>query len=367
MTMMATNGLHINNIHKTFGAIEALKGISFKVAEGEIVAVLGPSGCGKSTLLGIIAGLVLPDQGEVFWNGTSQAGIPTHKRGFGLMFQDYMLFPHKNVHTNVAFGLEMLRWEKPKIEQRTAKVLEFVGLAGYGPREINTLSGGEQQRVALARSLAPSPRLLMLDEPISSLDRTLRERLLFELRGILQRIKQTAIYVTHDQEEAFALANRVVVMDQGQIAQIGTPEEIYTQPASEFVARFLGFKNILKGIIQDSSVRIPIGDFPILQLPPCPTTGGPGERQVTILLRPDKMVISEQQIDQGRDKRCASGSSSLNGIVKERSFRGSLCYVILEVNDLSLTFEFQSGSAIPQLGRGLTLYFNPVDAIQILA
>jgi thiamine transport system ATP-binding protein len=283
------------------------------------------------------------------------------------MFQDYMLFPHKNVHANVAFGLEMLRWEKPKIEQHTAKVLEFVGLAGYGHREINTLSGGEQQRVALARSLAPSPRLLMLDEPISSLDRTLRERLLFELRGILQRIKQTAIYVTHDQEEAFALANRVVVMDKGQIAQIGTPEEIYTQPASEFVARFLGFKNILKGNIQDSNVRLPIGDFPILQLPPHPTTGGPGERQVTILLRPDKMVIRKQQIDQGRDERCASGSSSLNGIVKGRSFRGSLCYVILEVNDLSLTFEFQSGSAIPQLGRRLTLYFNPVDAIQILA
>jgi ABC-type Fe3+/spermidine/putrescine transport system ATPase subunit len=364
---MTTNGLQINNIHKTFGAVKALQGITFNVAEGEIVAVLGPSGCGKSTLLEIIAGLISPDKGEVFWNGTSLAGIPTHKRGFGLMFQDYMLFPHKNVHANVAFGLEMLRWEKPKLEQRIARVLEFVGLTGYGPREIITLSGGEQQRVALARSLAPSPRLLMLDEPISSLDRTLRERLLFELKGILQQINQTAIYVTHDQEEAFALANRVVVMNQGQIAQIGTPEDIYNQPISEFVARFLGFKNILKGNIQDSNVRLPIGDFPILRLPRNSTTSGPGEREVTILLRPDKMVIGEWPIDQGSDENNTIRHSNLNGIIKECSFRGSLCYVVLEANGLSLTFEFQNGSALPQVGRRLNLHFNPAEAIQILA
>jgi ABC-type Fe3+/spermidine/putrescine transport system ATPase subunit len=347
-------GLKIKNIHKSFNMTHALMGVSFDVVEGEIVAVLGPSGCGKSTLLSIIAGLENPDQGEVFWNGQSLDGIPTHKRGFGLMFQDYMLFPHKNVHANIAFGLQMLNLGKDEIDQRSTQIIEFVGLSGYGPRDVNTLSGGEQQRVALARSLAPNPRLLMLDEPISSLDRALRERLLFDLRDILQQMNQTALYVTHDQEEAFALADRVVVMDQGLVAQIGTPETIYKNPRSEFVARFLGFRNIFQGVIHENKVRIPIGEFPLQNLRSTHSFLPEGNESITILFRPDASNIRGQ------------GSHHISGIIREKSFRGSGCRVVVEVKGNPLTFEIQSSSPLPKTGDTLKFSFNPGDVIQIL-
>jgi ABC-type Fe3+/spermidine/putrescine transport system ATPase subunit len=345
--------LTINNIHKTYSGTHALRGVSFSVTQGEIVAILGPSGCGKSTLLSIIAGLEIPDHGEILWDGISLNHVPTYKRGFGLMFQDYMLFPHKNVHANVAFGLEMLKWDKTKIDQHVDRVLGFVGLSDFGSRDINTLSGGEQQRIALARSLAPNPRLLMLDEPFSSLDRTLRERLLVELRDILGKMNQTALYVTHDQEEAFSLADRVVVMNQGQVIQIGSPEGIYKNPASEFVAQFLGFKNIFKGIFHGNSIRIPIGEF---SLPDShqlfkPSTGEDGS--VRVLFRPDAVQISKV------------GSHQISGIIKERSFRGSLSRVVVDINGLELTFEFHTSVHLPKPSEKITLHFNPKDAIQI--
>ena len=201
--------------------------MSFDVASSEIVCLLGPSGCGKTTLLNIIAGLEQPESGQVLVEGQDIAGTPVHRRGFGLMFQDLALFPHKNVRDNVAFGLRMANLAPQAIDLRVREVLELVGLAGFEQRDVNQLSGGEQQRVALARSLAPRPRLLMLDEPLSSLDRALRERLMNELRDILTRVGQTAIYVTHDQQEAFALADRVVILNAGRVAQIGTPQQVY--------------------------------------------------------------------------------------------------------------------------------------------
>lgn len=340
--------LKLVDLHKSYSQTRALDGVSFRVESGEIVAVLGPSGCGKSTLLATIAGLEQPDQGEVFWNGSSLSDLSPHRRGFGLMFQELALFPHMTVYQNIAFGLQMAGMDKPAIRKRVQRMLDLVGLPEFGPRDIHTLSGGEQQRVALARSLAPQPKLLMLDEPLGSTDRTLRERLILDLRIILHRIKQTAIVVTHDQEEAFALADRVVVMNEGKVAQIGTPQDIYRKPASLFVARFLGLDNIISAKSQQVGAQLmaetPIGHFPI-------------DHQVKgkfkLLLRPDKLQLGK------------AGPCQIKGTVIERSFRGSICQTVIEVNRLRFRFDFPSSTPIPPESESITLSFDPQQALQV--
>jgi ABC-type Fe3+/spermidine/putrescine transport system ATPase subunit len=238
--------LLIDDVRKTYAPnVTALRGVSLAVARGEIVCLLGPSGCGKSTLLRIVAGLEQPDSGRVRFAGRDLADVPVYRRGFGLMFQEFALFPDKNVAQNIAFGLRMADWSAHAVAQRVDEMLALVNLRGYGGRSIFDLSGGERQRVALARSLAPSPALLMLDEPLGSLDRTLRETLMDDLRILLKRLNLTSLYVTHDQQEALAVADRVVLMNEGRIVQQGPPQEIYRAPANAFVARFLGYINLL--------------------------------------------------------------------------------------------------------------------------
>ena len=246
--------LEIAHIHKSYPGLPVLHDLSLTADEGEIVCLLGPSGCGKSTLLRIVAGLEMPDAGQVAFDGQDLAGVPPHRRHFGLMFQDYALFPHKDVAGNVAFGLRMARLPASEISARVREMLALVGLSGTEQRRVTELSGGEQQRVALARSLAPGPRLLMFDEPLGALDRALREQLMNDLRAILKQVCVTALYVTHDQEEAFAIGDRVAIMrarpdigEGGRIEQIGTPQEVYRQPGNAYVARFLGFQNLIDG------------------------------------------------------------------------------------------------------------------------
>lgn len=241
--------LQLQHISKAYAQTPVLQNVNFEVTQGEIVCLLGPSGCGKSTLLRIIAGLESQDRGQVLLNGEPIDAVPTHLRGFGFMFQDFALFPHRTVAQNVAFGLRMQHLPAREIDDRVASQLRLVGLdaAKYGSRAIDQLSGGERQRVALARSLAPQPRLLMLDEPLGSLDRALREQLTDELHQLIKRLGLAALYVTHDQAEAFALADRIVLMNSGQVAQIGTPAQLYRQPASLFVAQFLGLNNVIAG------------------------------------------------------------------------------------------------------------------------
>jgi thiamine transport system ATP-binding protein len=232
--------LTVNGLTKAFGDRVALDHVSLEVDDGETLAVLGPSGCGKSTLLRVVAGLTLPDAGTIAWDGQDMAAVPTHLRRFGLMFQGYALFPHRNVADNVAFGLRMQDMDPPQVDRRVAEVLDWVGLTGFERRAVTSLSGGEQQRVALARTLAPSPRLIMLDEPLSSLDRNLRDRLRTEIADLLERNTTAAIYVTHDHGEAEAVGDRVALMQAGKVVQVGAFDALRDQPADEWVAEFLG-------------------------------------------------------------------------------------------------------------------------------
>jgi ABC-type Fe3+/spermidine/putrescine transport system ATPase subunit/ABC-type spermidine/putrescine transport system permease subunit II len=259
--------LEVINIHKTYEGQPLLEGISFTVTPGETVCLLGPSGSGKSTLLRIIAGLEEAEEGRVYWEREDITDVPPHRRRMGMVFQDYALFPHLTVAENVAFGLRMQGWTPQDQQERVREVLELVRLTGFEGRRVTDLSGGEQQRVALARALAPRPRVLMLDEPLGALDRALRETLLEELREILRSSDVAAIYVTHDQEEAAAIADRVLILHEGRIVRQGTPYEVWTDPGSLWVARFLGVGDILLGKWRPGAdsplLETELGTFPL--------------------------------------------------------------------------------------------------------
>ncbi len=249
--------LRAEGVTVRFGGHTALDDASIDVAAGEVVALLGASGSGKTTLLRVIAGLQVPDAGRVVLDENDLAGVPPHRRGIGLVFQDHALFPHRDVAGNIGFGLRMRGDPPERIRTRVAELLELVGLAGLGDRSVATLSGGEQQRVALARALAPEPSMLLLDEPLGSLDRRLRDRLLDDLAALFAELRLTAIYVTHDQAEAFTLGDRVAIMREGQVVQAATPDELWAAPTDEDVARLLGIANVADGkAIRPEAVRV---------------------------------------------------------------------------------------------------------------
>ena len=235
----ASTGLSVRGLAVTYGDLRAVDGVDLEVAAGEVVALLGASGSGKSSLLRAVAGLEDVAAGEVAWAGRSMVRVPVHKRGFGLMFQDGQLFEHRDVGGNIAYGLTGL--PRARRGERVREMLELVGLPGFERRRVTTLSGGQAQRVALARALAPAPRLLLLDEPLSALDRALREQLATDVRTILRRGGTTALYVTHDQDEAMTVADRVGVMEAGRLLRLDTPQRLWADPGSRNVARFLGF------------------------------------------------------------------------------------------------------------------------------
>jgi ABC-type Fe3+/spermidine/putrescine transport system ATPase subunit len=350
--------LEVVSVSKSYGAALVLDDVSFRVNEGEIVCLLGPSGCGKTTLLRIVAGLEMADQGQARFEGRPLDQVPVHRRGFGLMFQDYALFPHKDVAANVAFGLRMQGLPRPQVEARVAEMVDLVGLEGYERRRVYDLSGGEQQRVALARSLAPGPRLLMLDEPLGSLDRALREELMNELRAILKDVGVTTLYVTHDQQEAFAVADRVIIMEQGRIVQQGMPQAVYRRPASPWVARFLGMTNLLPGRVQalePLEVDTALGRVTLVE--PADRAVAVGQ-PVTLLLRPEGVRLA--------DECPAEDSMLIEGIVLECSFRGSHYRLeIRHARDLDLAFDLVSeAEMLPRPGERVALALRP-DAISL--
>ncbi len=257
--------LRVERLFVSFAGTPALAGVELEVGEGERLAVLGPSGSGKTTLLRAIAGLLRPDAGRVLLAGRDLAARPPHRRGIGLMHQDGALFPHLDVADNVAFGLRMAHTSREQRERRTAELLELVRLAGFERRSIGALSGGERQRVALARSLAPEPRILLLDEPLGALDRPLREQLLGELAELFSRLGLTVIHVTHDVGEAFSIGDHVAVMHAGNVVQHDQPDDLWLRPANEWVARFLGLNNIQRRngqtvLIRPEAIRLEPGN-----------------------------------------------------------------------------------------------------------
>ena len=285
--------LELRHIFKNYEGNPLLTDISFNLDSGETICLLGASGSGKSTLLRIIAGLEDSNSGGILFNNIDLVSTPPHLRDFGLVFQDYALFPHLNVNDNVAFGLKMRRMGQSEIAKRVANSLELVNLKDFGQRKVTDLSGGEQQRVALARALATRPRLLMFDEPLGALDRSLREDLLNELRTILHRTRIPAIYVTHDQEEAFTIADRVLILHDGIIVREGTPDEVWAKPQSAYVAEFLGLGNILDGeVVAKNRFKTKQGIFTVK----CDPKHSKGDK-VKLLVRPlsvkgDTNVIS---------------------------------------------------------------------------
>ena len=293
--------LEIQNIFKSYESKPLLRGISFSVAQGETICLLGASGSGKSTLLRMIAGLEFPESGHILFNQIDLAQTPPHARDFGLVFQDYGLFPHLNIFDNVSFGLKMKalessslllgmsRQQAVRLQNRVAEMLELVNLQGFENRKVTDLSGGEQQRVALARALAPSPRLLMFDEPLGALDKSLKEDLLNQIRAILHKTKIPAIYVTHDQDEAFTIADRILFLHDGEIIRDGTPDEVWTNPNSAWAARMLGMGNVIEGvIILANKVKTEVGIFTLS----CKHKHSKGEK-ISLLLKQSEEGMDE--------------------------------------------------------------------------
>jgi len=338
------DGLRVEGVSFAVREKAILRDVSLSASPGKTTALLGPSGCGKTTLLRVVAGLERPDRGSVWFDGDDVTGVPAHRRGFGMMFQEFALFPHLDVEGNVAFGLRHQGMSGGQRRDRVTELMELVGLSGYERRRVETLSGGERQRVALARALAPQPRLLMLDEPLGSLDRGLRERLLVELRGILRRLNVPTLYVTHDQMEAFALADRVAIMDAGRIVREGTPAEIHGEPRTEFVARFLGMENLVAGTCEGGRLRTPVGEWCGL-----PAHTGP----VLALLRTEDAELV-----------AGPGGGVVTGELVSRLFQGTRTRVAVDTAAGRLEFELPGSANLPPEGEVLHVQVPHVQVVE---
>jgi iron(III) transport system ATP-binding protein len=295
MSENGTVSLSLRGLAKSFGDVRAVDGVDLDVRSGEICALLGPSGCGKTTALRLIAGLEHPDRGTIELAGRTSSGpgvfLAPERRRIGMVFQDYALFPHYDVAGNVGYGLG----RRPDPE-RIGEVLELVGMGGFEGRLVHDLSGGQQQRIALARALAPTPELILLDEPFSNLDAGLRERLREDLRGIIDAAGVTALFVTHDQEEALSIADSVAVMREGRLEQVGTPEEVYSRPATAWAASFLGEVETLPGEVREGVVVCELGTLP---------ARGPGDGPVKVRVRPESLAIGTAGPSPPRDAQQA--------------------------------------------------------------
>jgi ABC-type Fe3+/spermidine/putrescine transport system ATPase subunit len=345
--------LALVNLSRSYGSFAVTK-VCLTLKRGQILCLLGPSGCGKTTLLRLVAGLEKPDSGAVFLESRDVTDRPPHKRQFGMMFQELALFPHKSVFENVAFGLRMLRQFPAQILERTEEMLTLVGLSNMAQRSVGDLSGGEQQRVALARSLAPRPKLLMLDEPLGALDRSLREHLLQEIRSILKKLDVTAIFVTHDQSEALTMGDVVGVMDQGRLVQVDSPQDLYLKPKHPFVARFLGFQNLFSGVaLPGGGVDTEIGKLDISD------NDLKSHERVTVVIRPE---IARQHVGGPEMFRY----HKIVGTVQQRIFSGQQYRVKMVVDkEKVLAFDLPNTEPPPGIGDEMALWIDVEEIILI--
>lgn len=360
-------GIEVVDIAKRFGSVEAVRSLRLRAQPGEFLAIVGPSGCGKTTLLRVIAGLERADEGQVFIGGREATETPPQKRNVGFVFQQFALFPNMTVAENIGYGLRQRRVPRPERERRVAEMLAMIGMEGYEGRRPDQLSAGQQQRVALARALAPEPKTLLLDEPLSALDAAIRYQLRDELRRVQRQVGITTIMVTHDQEEALAVADRVAVMNEGRLEQIGTPWELYAEPRTDFVARFIGRGNFLAG--RRTAQGIVLDGFGLWPAPNgtpngvttvattdgaiYTTTGtttssltdatmsGTGDEVVTVLVRPESIVIADERPEDVSDRFVVPA------VVEDLRFGGERAHVLLHPIDTAVPSLLNLIAAIP--------------------
>lgn len=353
---MAIKCLELKSIKKSFIPGErVLDGISLSVSSGEFITLLGSSGCGKTTTLRIIAGLEEPDSGEVFIDGKDVTGLAPEARDVNTVFQNYALFPHMTVEDNIGYGLKLKKVKKYEIKKRVSEMLELVQLKGFEKRKPSELSGGQKQRVAIARALINNPKVLLLDEPLGALDLQLRRTMQLELKKLQKKLGITFVYITHDQEEAINMSDRIAVMKQGHFEQIGTPDEIYNHPRTSYVATFVGNANILKGTVEkcsDEELTVAIADDIVYaDANNCHLEEG---MPVTLAVRSENIIF---------DENCEKG---LSATVIEKSFAGGLLRIVLKLKDGTEIISSRHGiDATVQPGQRITCWFESKNAIVV--
>lgn len=339
--------LALSGLTKSYGASVAVDNITLRIATGELVALLGPSGCGKTTTLRMIAGLIAPSSGEILIGGSRVTSVPAHKRNIGMLFQNYALFPHISVGENVAFGLEMRGIKRKDVARRVNDALQMVRLDHLKDRLPGALSGGQQQRVALARALVIEPSILLLDEPLGALDKGLRENMQVELRLLQQRLGITTVIVTHDQEEALTLADRIVIMRAGRLEQIGTPQEIYSRPVNRFVAGFIGAANFLRGRVVSRSFNALVVELSGGGRLTVPADAGPADNHVVISVRPEAIQIEPLRSPQ------AAMENGVEATIEQIVYRGSLTQFHLRLDSGEAMLAFHQNRAGERAPPGL--------------
>ena len=356
---MTTGQIILTSVTKRFGDTVAVDNVSLQIEGGEFFSLLGPSGCGKSTTLRIIGGFEYPTVGEVFINGELMAETPPYRRPVNTVFQNYALFPHKTVAQNIAFGLQMQKAHKSEISDAVERSLDLIQLLGYNDRKPSELSGGERQRVALARALINEPTILLLDEPLSALDLKLRKQMQLELKALQRKVGITFVYVTHDQGEALALSDRIAVMNDGKILQVGTPSEIYDLPQSRFVADFIGTSNFLEGTLISEN-EITLTTEPPLKIVSTPNGDIPLNTPVTVAVRPERIDL--QITPTSEDVNC------LQGMIQDESYLGTTLQYTVQT-DYAMPFivhqQNTGGTNEHRFQRGDTVYlqWTPENAI----